>query len=123
MGISAIAGFGNYRISSIHGNPYSLNAIQKIGQNNGRSGKPLVIASEKKKDHLYVKDYGALEATKNTASGNFAEMLGIQEHMFSQKKEVPKSNYASYLNDTIGRMGMQNRLRDRLNGTGFTPFS
>ena len=49
MAISAIAGFsgfGSYRISSIHGNPYSLNAVQKIGQDNGRSGKPLVIASE-----------------------------------------------------------------------------
>lgn len=126
MGISAIAGFsgfGNYKISSIHGNPYSLDAVQKIGQNNGRSGKPLVIASEEKKENLYVKDYGALDATKNTASGDFAEMLGIQERMLSQKEEVPKSNYASYLNDTIGMMGMQNRLRDQLNGTGFTPFS
>ena len=81
MGISAIAGFGNCRISSIHGNPYSLNAIQKIGQNNDRSGKPLVIASEEKKEDLYVKDYGTLDATKSTASGDFAEMLGIQECM------------------------------------------
>lgn len=123
MGISAIAGFGNYRISSIHGNPYSLNAVQKIGQNNGRSGKPLVIASEEKKENLYVKDYGALDATKSTASGDFAELLGIQESMLSQKEETQKSDYASYLNDTIGMMGMQNRLRDQLNGAGFTPFS
>lgn len=126
MGISAIAGFsgfGNYRISSIHGNPYSLNAIQKVGQNNGRSGKPLVIASEEKKDDLYVKDYGTLDATKSTASGDFAEMLGMQESLLSQKEEVQKSDYASYLNDTIGMMGMQNRLRDHLNGAGFTPFS
>jgi len=126
MGISAIAGFsgfGNYKISSIHGNPYSLNAVQKIGQNNSRSGKPLVIASEEKKENLYVKDYGALDATKSTVSGDFAEMLGIQERMLSQKEEVPKSDYASYLNDTIGMMGMQNRLRDQLNGAGFTPFS
>ncbi len=123
MGISAIAGFGNCRISSIHGNPYSLNAIQKIGQNNDRSGKPLVIASEEKKEDLYVKDYGTLDATKSTASGDFAEMLGIQESMLSQKEEVQKSDYASYLNDTIGMMGMQNRLRDHLNGAGFTPFS
>lgn len=123
MGISAIAGFGNYRISSIHGNPYSLNAIQKIGQNNGRSGKPLVIASEEKKENLYVKDYGALDATKSTASGDFVELLGIQESMLSQKEETQKSDYASYLNDTIGMMGMQNRLRDQLNGAGFTPFS
>ena len=121
MGISAIAGFGNYRISSIHGNPYSLNAIQKVGKDNGRSGKPLVIASEEKED-LYVKDYGELDAPKSTASGDFAEMLGIQESMLSQKNEGKHTDYASYLNDTIGVMGMQNRLRDQLNGAGFTPF-
>lgn len=119
MGISAVAG---YRISSIHGNPYSMNAIQRIGQNNGRSGKPLVIASEEKED-LYVKDYGELDAPKSTASGGFAEMLGIQESMLSQKGEGRQTdNYASYLNDTIGMMGLQNRLRDQLNGAGFTPF-
>ena len=121
MGISAIAGFGNYRISSIHGNPYSLNAIQKVGKDNGRSGKPLVIASEEKEE-LYVKDYGELDAPKSTASGDFAEMLGIQESMLSQKNEGKHADYASYLNDTIGVMGMQNRLRDQLNGAGFTPF-
>ena len=121
MGISAIAGFGNYRISSIHGNPYSLSAIQKVGKDNGLSGKPLVIASEEKED-LYVKDYGELDAPKSTASGDFAEMLGIQESMLSQKNEGKHADYASYLNDTIGVMGMQNRLRDQLNGAGFTPF-
>lgn len=124
MGISAIAGlsgFGGYRISSIHGNPYSMNAVQKIGQNNGRSGKPLVIASEEKED-LYVKDYGELEPTKSTASGGFAEMLGIQEDMLSQKDTGRPTDYASYVNDTIGMMGLQNRLRDQLGGVGFTPF-
>ena len=125
MGISAIAGFsgsGSYRISSIHGNPYSMNAVQKIGQNNGRSGKPLVIASEEKKEDLYVRDYGELDAPKSTASGDFAEMLGIQESMLSQKADGRQTDYASYLNDTIGMMGLQNRLRDQLNGAGFTPF-
>ncbi len=125
MRISAIegfSGFGSYRISSVHGNPYSLNAVQRIGQNNGRSGKPLVIASEEKEE-LYVKDYGELDAPTSTASGGFAEMLGIQERMFGQKSEGrPQTDYASYLNDTIGRMGLQNRLRDQLSGVGFTPF-
>ncbi len=124
MGISAVAGlsgFGNYKISSIHGNPYSMNAIQKIDQNNGRSGNPLVIASEEKKD-LYIKDYGELDAPKSTASGDFAEMLSIQESMSSQKDSGRQTGYASYLNDTIGMMGLQNRLRDQLNGAGFTPF-
>ncbi len=124
MGISAVAGgagFGSYRISSIHGNPYSMGAIQKIGQNNGRSGKPLVIASEEK-EASYVRDYGELDATKSTASGDFAEMLGIQESILSPKAEGRQTDYASYLNDTIGMMGLQNRLRDQLNGAGFTPF-
>lgn len=124
MGIAAVAGaagFGSYRISSIHGNPYSMGAIQKIGQNNGRSGKPLVIASEEK-EASYVRDYGELDATKSTASGDFAEMLGIQESMLSRKAEGRQTDYASYLNDTIGMMGLQNRLRDQLNGAGFTPF-
>lgn len=124
MGISAVAGFsgfGSYRISSIHGNPYSMKAIQKIGSDNGRSGKPLVIASGKKED-MYVRDYGELDAPKSTASGDFAEMLGIQESMLSQKDEGRQTDYASYLNDTIGMMGLQNRLRDQLNGAGFTPF-
>lgn len=126
MSISAISGFsglGGYRISSIHGNPYSLNAIQRVGQNNNRSGKPLVIASEKKKEDLYVKDYGELDAPKSTASGDFAEMLSVQENMLSQKNEGRQEKYAAYLNDTIGMMGLQNRLRDQLNGVGFTPFS
>ena len=121
MGISAVAGgagFGSYRISSIHGNPYSMGAIQKIGQNNGRSGKPLVIASEEK-EASYVRDYGELDATKSTASG---DLLGIQESILSRKAEGRQTDYASYLNDTIGMMGLQNRLRDQLNGAGFTPF-
>lgn len=124
MRISAIAGFsgfGSYRISSIHGNPYSMNAIQKIGQDNGRSGKPLVLASQDK-EALYVKDYGDLETTKSTAGGDFAEMLSIQESMLSQKEPDRQTDYASYLNDTIGMMGLQNRLRDQLGGAGFAPF-
>ena len=126
MGISAIAGFSGldgYRISSIHGNPYSMSAVQRIGQNSGRSGRPLVLASEEKKEDLYVKDYGELDAPKGAVSNDFAEMLEMQESMFSQEDEGSELNYASYVNDTIGMMGMQNLLRDQLNGAGFVPFS
>ena len=94
-----------------------------IEQNSGRSGRPLVIASEEKNENLYVKDYGELEAPKGSVSNDFAEMLEMQESMLSQKDEGRKSDYASYLNDTIGMMGVQNRLRDQLNGAGFVPFS
>ncbi len=124
-GIAGFSGFDNYKISSIHGNPYSMNAVQRIDRENKRSGKPLVIASEKPEEELYVKDYGELEAPKKTATGDFAEMLNIQEHMLSKEDttEKRKTAYSSYLNDTIGMMGFQNRLRDQLNGAGFTPFA
>ena len=102
-----------------------MNAVQRIDRENKRSGKPLVIASEKPEEELYVKDYGELEAPKKTATGDFAEMLNIQEHMLSKEDttEKRKTAYSSYLNDTIGMMGFQNRLRDQLNGAGFTPFA
>ena len=127
MSISAIAGFSalrDYKISSIHGNPYSTYAIQKIGRNmDNRRGRALVIGQEKPEEDLYVKDYGELEAPQGAVSNDFAEMLEMQESMFSKKDESRRSDYASYLNDTIGMMGLQNRLRDQLSGVGFVPFS
>lgn len=119
-GITGFSGFGNYRISSIHGNPYSMNAIQRVEYNSRQSGKPLVIASEQQQEDLYVKDYGALDTPKSTATGGFAEMLSIQESMFSQEdgaQQTAQDTYASYLKDTIGVMGFQNCLRDKLNSS------
>ena len=58
-GITGFSGFGNYRISSIHGNPYSMNPVQRVEYNSRQSGKPLVIASEDQQDDLYVKEYGS----------------------------------------------------------------
>lgn len=127
MSISAIAGFSglrDYKISSIHGNPYSTYAIQKIGRNmDNRRGRALVIGQEKPKEDLYVKDYGALSKTKSTATGDFAELLSIQQSAASDKEAGGSaSEYAAYLKDTIGMMGFQNGLRERLNGVGFTLF-
>lgn len=130
MSISAIAGFSalrDYRISSIHGNPYSTYAIQKIGRNmDNRRGRALVIGQEKPEEDLYVKDYGALSKTKSTATGDFAEMLHMQESAASDEglshENTNTSEYASYLQDTIGMMGFQNGLRERLNGVGFALF-
>lgn len=121
-GITAFSGMGQYRISSIHGNPYSMNPIQEIGEQGAGSGRPLVIASSEKKDDLYVKDFGELEKTKSTAVGDFAEILEMEEAMSEEMAEEQMANYASYLNDTIGMMGFQNRLRDQLTGGGFVPF-
>lgn len=120
-GVAGLSGLSNYRISSINGNPYSMNAVQRIGQDGGRSGKPLVIASEKPEEELYVKDYGELDAPKSTATGGFAEMLSMQEDLLTKKDTQPKQSYSSYLNDTIGMMGYQNRLRDQL-GVGAVSF-
>ena len=127
MAIPAIAGFSglrNYRISSIHGNPYSTYAIQKIGRNMGNQrGRALVIGQEKPEEDLYVKDYGELSKTKSTATGDFAELLSMQESAASNDgSNANTSGYASYLKDTIGMMGFQNGLREKLNGVGFELF-
>lgn len=123
-GIAAISGMEQYRISSIYGNPYSMSPIQKIGDSSGDNGKALVIASPKQEDELYVKDFGELEKTKSTAVGEFAEILEFQEDSLMQtRQDEQKKAFSSSLNDTIGMMGFQNRLRNQLNGVGFVPFS
>ena len=44
-GITGISGMNSYRISSIHGNPYTLNPVSEITEQTEQSGRPLVIAS------------------------------------------------------------------------------
>lgn len=127
MPIAAIAGFSSlrdYRISSIHGNPYSTYAIQKISRDMGKQrGRAFVIGQEKPEEDLYVKDYGELSKTKNTATGDFAELLSMQEStVLDNGRSQEEDGYASYLKDTIGMMGFQNGLRERLNGVGFALF-
>lgn len=111
---------GDYRISSIHGNPYSMHAVQRIRRDMGNQrGRALVIGQKEPKDELYVKDFGELGQTKSTAAGGFAGILSMQKKKAADAdKQMP--DYASYLNDTIGVMGFQNGLRDKLNG-GFMP--
>lgn len=125
-GISAISGLENYRISSIHGNPSSMNAVQRIGKDSSQAGKSLILArKEPEEGQLYVKDFGKLDSTKSTATGSFADLISAQEDMLSSQErnsDTAKNNYSNYLNDTIGVMGQQNRLREQLLGTGFTPF-
>lgn len=130
MRVSAISGnmgiYGlgdRYRISSIQGNPYSMRPIQRIGGNAPQAGKPLVLASRKPEEELYVKDFGVLDRVKSTASGGFADMLELQQDMLADEADDQEQrSYAGYLNDAIGAMGYQNRLRDQL-GVSFTPFS
>ena len=121
-GISAFSGMGQYRITSIHGNPYSMSPIQEIGEQVSGGKKPLVIASAEKKEDLYVKNFGELEKTTSTSIGDFAEILEIEEAMTDEMAEQQTANYAKYLNDTIGMMGFQNRLRNQLTGVSFEPF-
>lgn len=125
MAISAITGLSqlskSYRISSIHGNPYSTYAIQKIGRDmNNQRGRALVIGQKEPKEDLYVKDYGELPKTKSTATGDFAEMLSMQKKKAADNGQAQEkdNNYASYLKDTIGVMGFQNGLREKLNNEG-----
>lgn len=125
MAISAITGLSqlskSYRISSIHGNPYSTYAIQKIGRNmNNQRGRALVIGQKEPKEDLYVKDFGELSKTKSTATGDFAEMLSMQKKKAADNGQTQEkdNNYASYLKDTIGVMGFRNDLREKLNNVG-----
>ena len=94
-----------------------------------RRGRALVIGQEKPKEDLYVKDYGELSKTKSTATGGFAELLHMQESVASDDglsqesaDNANSSGYASYLKDTIGMMGFQNGLREKLGGEGFALF-
>lgn len=119
--IGRIGNFGSdYRISSIHGNPYSMYAVQKITRDTGNQrGRAFVIGQKKPKDDLYVKDFGELDKTKSTATGGFAEILSMQKNKAEDTgKKI--QDYASYLNDTIGVMGFMNGLRDKLN-SGIAP--
>ncbi len=118
-GIAGVRGLGSdYRVSSIHGNPYSMKAVKKIGNDAEQGGKSLILARKKPKDELYVKDYGELGSTKSTATGSFAEMLSAREEMLSASGtgEKAKGSYSDYLNDTIGMMGQNNRIREQLLG-------
>lgn len=123
-GITGISGMNSYRISSIHGNPYTLNPVSEITEQTEQSGRPLVIAADKK-DELYVKDYGELKNTGSTATGDFAEMLGIWQDMQAggtQQVQQQQNTSTSYYNDMIGLMGYQNAIRDQL-GTSFIPLN
>ena len=125
-GISAISGLGNYKISSIHGNPSSMNPVQRIGKDSSQAGKSLILArKEPEEEKLYVKDFGKLDKIRSTATGSFAELISAQkDRLSSQERNSDTANsYSNYLKDTIGVMGPQNRLREQLLGTGFTSFT
>lgn len=127
--VSRMPGMTGYKISSIHGNPNGLNPVQKVGKDTDKSGKPLVIASKEPEKNLYVKDFGELEKPKSMVSGDFAEMLSMQKSMTAEVDEEAEQaldnqqkQYTSYLNDTIGMMGFQNKVRDMLGGVSFAQF-
>lgn len=112
QGVGSIGFSSSYRISSVHGNPQSLQAIDKIGQNTKQSNKALVIA-QKNDQSEYVKDFGELAPTTRTSFDSFTEILDMQKN--APKNETSQSSsYVDYLNDTIGMMGMNSRLRTEL---------
>lgn len=128
MAIAPISGMSQYRISSINGNPGRLDPMRRIGEETNNSNNTLVIATKKKEDNLYVKDFGELESPKGTVTGDFAEMLSIQQNMNAEENEAENQQtmdkqFTTYLNDTIGMMGYQNRVRDMLGGVSFTPYA
>lgn len=111
----------SYRISSVYGNPTAFEPISPISEDT-KANKALIIA-QKESDDIYVKDYGNLESTTSTVTGKFADLLSIQE---SYKTTAPaaesENSYVSEINDMIGMMGFQNRLRNQLVGIDFQPF-
>ena len=124
--IAPISGFGSlgtYRISSIHGNPNSMQPIDKIGEQTDKQGKPLVIAQKEQEEQLYIKDYGELKPTTQMESGAFAAVLEMQAGQWNQAEQKNDSNTSmDYYNDMIGMMGFENRIRDQLTGMTFEPF-
>ena len=112
QGVGNIGFSSSYRISSVHGNPQSLQAIDKIGQNTKQSNKALVIA-QKSDQSEYVKDFGELAPTTRTSFDSFTEILDMQKNT-SKTETSQSSSYVDYLNDTIGMMGMNSRLRTEL---------
>lgn len=112
QGVGNIGFSSSYRISSVHGNPQSLQAIDKIGQNTKQSNKALVIA-QKNDQSEYVKDFGELAPTTRTSFDSFTEILDMQKNT-SKTETSQSSSYVDYLNDTIGMMGMNSRLRTEL---------
>lgn len=122
-GSMGIQGFDGYRVSSIHGNPQKTAPIQPIDNSQKQGNGALVIAS-KEQEELYIKDYGKLPEVGNTQTGGFAQILATQETMnINNESQTQKSQqFTDYLNDTIGVMGFQNRLRDQLLGMSFMPF-
>lgn len=125
--ISAISNLGSmspYSITSINGNPRSLEAIGKIGDENSQKNKALVIAKEQKnEDELYVKDYGELANTTRLETGAFAEVLSMKAEENSSSDTQNSGSTVAFYNDTIGMMGYSNMMRTQLTGQGFTPFN
>ena len=121
--ISGFGGFGSFRISSIHGNPNSLQPIGKVGEQDNQKGKPLVIAQKEQENQLYIKDYGDLEPVTQMQSGAFAAVLEMQAgQMGEAQKQTGSNSSLDYYNDLIGLMGFENKMRDQLTGTTFEPF-
>lgn len=112
QGISSVDFTSLYKISSVHGNPQSLQPIDRIGQNAKQSNKALVIA-QKENQSDYIKDFGELSPTTRMSFGSFAEVLNMQNNLHNTET-TQSSSYEDYLKDTMGVMGMNSRLRTEL---------
>lgn len=120
MRVGAVSGFlgmDQYRISSIHGNPASLRPIERLqAQNEQQTNKPFVIA-QKEPSSSYVKEFGDLPKTTNTAMNGFAEIFAMQSSKLQESEEVSTQKedaFSTFLMDTIGMMGMKTQLRSQL---------
>lgn len=109
----SIWGTNDYRVSSIHGNPASLQPIRRLVQNEQQGNQALIIA-QKTTGSDYVKDYGELEKTTSTSIDGFGDILAMQNSSEEVSDGQEVSSYASYIKDTIGVMGFKNQIREQL---------
>ncbi|MCR5784312.1 MAG: hypothetical protein K6G40_01540 [Eubacterium sp.] len=112
MAISGISGLSAmYDISSVYGNPVSTSPISAIDEDTS-SNPALVIAEEKPAEEVQLPDR---EPASSVATGDFAQILQIQEEITSQAEggalppqiatieQQPQTNYNDIMNQMMSQ--------------------
>ncbi len=112
MPISGISGLSSvYDISSVYGNPVSTSPISAIDEDTSKN-PALVIAEKKPAEQIQAPDR---EPASAVATGDFAQMLQIQEEIVSNNEdgalppqlatmeEAPQTNYNDIMNQMMSQ--------------------
>ena len=125
MMLSGVTPYSGYQVLGIYGNPSSVNPVSRISEDT-RKSNPLVTVTEEPKQMSW-EDMDLPKAT-NTSVNSFSDVMKRQEltgMAFEQNDEEElkmSDTMEDSLNQTIGLMGYQNALREKLMGTGFQAF-